>query len=103
MMPATTPGGQIPKERPLTRSVGVAVLVGLAVGLAALAIGVAIIAIPLFALARFAEPGRGLERPVIRDNLIHFALPAGAIAGTIVGGIVGRWYRRGGTLPSPND
>jgi hypothetical protein len=92
-----------PPPRPLTRSLGVAVVVGLAVGLSVLAIGIAIVAIPLFALARFAEPGRGLQRPVIRDNLLHFALPAGAALGLLAGAVVGRWYRRGGTLPNRNE
>jgi hypothetical protein len=59
-----------------------------------------IVAMPLFALARFAEPGKGLDRPLVRDNLVHLALPAGAVAGVVVGAVVGRWYHRGGRLPS---
>jgi hypothetical protein len=89
--------------RPLPRSFGLAIVVGLAVGLAVMAIGVAIVAIPLFALARFAEPAQGLQRPVIRDNLVRYALPAGLVAGTLAGALVGRWYRRGGRFPPPTE
>ena len=82
------------------RTVLMAIAVGLAVGLAAVAIIVSIVAIPLFALARFADPGNGLDRPMIRDGLTHVALPAGAVLGTVSGLLVGRWYRRGGHLPT---
>lgn len=87
-------------EQDLKRSVGLAVLVGVGIGLTVIAVVFAIVAIPLFALARFAEPGRGLDRPVIRDNLLHVALPAGALVGVVCGAVVGRWYRRGGHLPT---
>src|SRR4051794_931722 len=89
-------------EQDLKRSVALAVLVGLGIGLTIVAVVFAIVAIPLFALARFAEPGRGLDRPVIRDNLLHVALPVGLLAGLVCGAVVGRWYRRGGQLPSPD-
>ena len=83
------------------RAVVVAVAVGVLVGLAVLAVVFAIIAIPLFALARVTEPsgGAGLDRPVIRDNLLHVALPVSAVAGVVAAVVVGRWYRRGGRLP----
>jgi hypothetical protein len=84
----------------LRRSLLLAVAVGFGVGLVVLAVGFAVVAIPLFALARFAEPGRGLARPVIRDNLLHVAGPAGLVAGAVAGAVVGRWYRRGGRLPT---
>jgi hypothetical protein len=82
------------------RSVLLAIGVGLAIGLSVVAIVIAIVAIPLFALARFAEPERGLARPVIRDNLLHVAVPAGVIVGVLTGAVVGRWYKRGGRLPT---
>ena len=82
------------------RTVLTALAVGVAVGFAAVAIIVSIVAIPLFALARFADPGSGLDRPLIRDGLTHVALPAGVVLGTVSGLVVGRWYRRGGHLPT---
>ena len=81
------------------RPVLLAVVVGLAVGLAAVGIILSIIAIPFFALARFADPGNGLDQPFVRTGLIKVALPAGALLGTLAGVFVGRWYRRGGRLP----
>jgi len=82
------------------RPVLLAVFVGIAVGLAAIGIILSIIAIPFFALARFADPGNGLDQPFIRTGLINVALPAGLVLGTIAGAFVGRWYRRGGRLPT---
>ena len=70
------------------------------VGLAAVAIIVSIIAIPLFALARFADPAKGLDDPLIRNGLVKIAIPAGAVLGTAAGALVARWYRRGGHLPT---
>jgi hypothetical protein len=74
--------------------------VGAAVGLATVGIIVSIIAIPFFALARFAEPGHGLDEPLIRTGLVRVAIPAGVVLGTLTGLAVGRWYRRGGHLPT---
>ena len=78
----------------------VGVAVGVAVGLACIGIVVSIIAIPFFALARFADPGKGLDQPLIRDALTRVALPAGVILGSLAGFAVGRWYQKGGRLPT---
>jgi hypothetical protein len=85
-------------ERP-RRPVLLALGVGAAVGLAAIGLVVSIIAIPFFALARFAEPGHGLDEPFIRTALVKVAIPAGLILGSLTGFAVGRWYRKGGRLP----
>lgn len=88
--------GEVPSAG---RSVLVAVAVGLGVALSVAAVVFAIIAIPFFALARVSEGAQGLDRPFVRDSLLRFTLPAGLLAGVIVGAVVGRWYRRGGHLP----
>ena len=75
------------------------VAVGVAVGLACIGFVVSIIAIPFFALARFADPGKGLDEPLIRTALTKVALPAGIVLGSLAGFAVGRWYQRGGRLP----
>jgi len=85
-------------ERP-RRPVLLALAVGAAVGVACIGLIISIIAIPFFALARFADPGKGLDQPLIRTGLINVALPAGLILGSVAGLAVGRWYRRGGRLP----
>jgi hypothetical protein len=85
-------------ERP-HRPVLLAVVVGIAVGLAAIGLILSLIAIPFFALARFADPGNGLDQPFIRNGLTKVALPAGLVLGTIAGVFFGRWYRKGGRLP----
>ena len=82
------------------RPVLLAVAVGIAVALAAIGIILSIIAIPFFALARFADPGNGLDQPFVRTGLIKVAVPAGAVLGTLAGVFVGRWYRKGGRLPT---
>lgn len=82
-------------KRPVLRSL----LVGLAVGLATAALGVALVALPLFFFARAAEPARGVDRPFVRTGLVAVAMPAGAVLGLAVGVATARWYRRGGTLP----
>ena len=46
---------------------------------------------------------KGLDEPLIRNGLVKVAIPAGAVLGTLTGLIVGRWYRRGGRLPSPTE
>jgi hypothetical protein len=81
------------------RSVALAAAVGVAVGSAAIGIVYAIIAIPFYALARVAEPGQGLDRPLIRDGIVNVALPAGLLLGVLTAMIVGVWYARGGRLP----
>src|SRR5438309_6932868 len=93
-MPAIRPAAD--QRRPVLLAVGV----GIAVGLCAVAIVFSIIAIPLFALARFAEPGHGLDEPMIRDGLLHVAVPAGGVLGLLAGLATARWYRRGGHLPT---
>jgi hypothetical protein len=85
-------------ERP-HRPVLLAVAVGVAVGLACIGIIISIVALPFFALARFADPGQGLDQPFIRTALTKVALPAGLILGSLAGLAVGRWYRKGGRLP----
>ena len=87
------------EQRP-HRTVLLSVAVGLAVGAATVGIIVSIIAIPFFALARFAEPGHGLDEPLIRTALVRVAIPAGLVLGGLCGIIVGRWYQRGGRLPT---
>jgi len=85
-------------ERP-RRPVLLALAVGLAVGLACVGLIISIIAVPFFALARFADPGKGLDEPLIRTALTRVALPVGLILGSLAGVAVGRWYRKGGRLP----
>ncbi len=92
--PASIPAGRPRRPWPI------AVVVGLGVGFAALAIAFAIVAIPWFALARFAEPGKGLDRPAVRSGLLNWALPIGVVCGVLTSVAVARWYRRGGRLPS---
>jgi len=87
------------EQRP-QRPVLLGVAVGVAVGLACIGLIISIIAIPFFALARFAEPAKGLDQPLIRTGLTKIALPAGIVLGSLAGVAVGRWYRKGGTLPS---
>ena len=84
------------ERRPVLLAVGV----GVGVGLCAVAIAFSIIAIPLFALARFAEPGHGLNEPLIRNGLLHVAVPVGGVLGLVAGLATARWYRRGGHLPT---
>jgi len=81
------------------RTVLVALAVGVAVGLACIGLVISIVAIPFFALARFADPGKGLDDPLIRTALTKVALPAGIVLGSLAGLAVGRWYRKGGRLP----
>jgi len=85
-------------ERP-HRPVLLALAVGVAVGLACIGLVISIIAVPFFALARFADPGKGLDQPLIRNVLTEVALPAGLIIGSLTGFAVGRWYRKGGRFP----
>jgi hypothetical protein len=93
-MPDMTEVGERPR-----RPVLLALVVGAAVGVACIAVIISIIAIPFFALARFADPGNGLDQPLIRTGLTKIALPAGLVLGSVAGLAVGRWYRRGGRLP----
>ena len=103
-MSSPTPAGpEAPAVAGGRRSVLLAVAVGLAVTLIAIAIAFSIFAMPFFALARFAEPGSGLDRPLVRTGLFRIAIPAGLLLGTLTGVAVARWYRRGGHLPREWD
>jgi hypothetical protein len=81
------------------RSVLVGVAIGLAVGVAGVAIAFSIVAIPLFIVAS-TEPGSGLNRDLVRMGLFKIALPVGVVAGVAAGTLVGIWYARGGRLPT---
>ena len=69
------------------------------VAVAGAAIGLLLVVLPLFGIARALEAGRGLARPAIRDNLLTLAVPAALLLGTVSGVVAGRWYRQGGRLP----
>ena len=94
-----TAAGRADSATPVRRSVLLAVAVGVAVALCIVAIGYALLAIPFYALAQI-EPQQGLDRPFIRDGITRIALPAGAVLGVASGAVVGRWYARGGRLPT---
>ena len=81
------------------KAIGIAAAVGLAVGSAVVGVVYAIVAIPFYVLARVAEPGQGLDRPFIRDGIVHVALPAGLVLGLVAAVLVGVWYARGGRFP----
>jgi hypothetical protein len=81
--------------RTIPRSVALAVVVGVAV----VAVGIAIVAMPLFLVARVADPHKGLDDPTVRTGLF-VAIPFGLLLGTVAGVWTGRWYRRGGHLPT---
>ena len=81
-----------------SRSVGLALAVGLAVAISVAGLVYSIIAIPLYLLAQ--SDSSGLDRPFIRDGFFKVALPAGLLVGTLVGAAVGVWYGRGGHLPT---
>ena len=74
-------------------------ILGLAVGVATTALGITVVALPLFLFAQSTEPARGVDRPFIRTGLVNVAVPAGLVLGVTVGALSGRWYRRGGALP----
>lgn len=82
-------------RRPWARAVGVGALAAVA----GFAVGLVLVALPLFGLARALELDQGLQRPFIRDNLALLVLPAAVIMALVFGVVVGRWYRRGGRLP----
>lgn len=71
--------------------------VGVGVGIAAAGLTYAVIAIPLYVLAR-TDPG-GLDRPMIRTAFFNIALPAGVVAGLVAGVLVALWWSKGGRLP----
>jgi hypothetical protein len=71
--------------------------VGVGVGIAAAGLTYAVVAIPLYVLAR-SDPD-GLDRPMIRTAFFNVALPAGVVAGVVAGILVAVWYAKGGRLP----
>lgn len=82
-------------RRPLARSIALGVVMGMLLGAAVLGA----VALPLFFFAEAVEPGRGVDRPLVRNGLLGVAVPAGVLGAVVGGACVGRWYRRGGTLP----
>jgi hypothetical protein len=82
--------------RSMAQSIALALLVGVAV----VAVGIAIVAMPLYLVARAADPTKGLDDPTVRDGLVGVAIPFGLVIGTVAGVWTGRWYRRGGRLPT---
>lgn len=85
-------------SRPWGSSIGF----GLVWAAAAMCCAIALLALPLFALAAFAEPGSGLDRPFVRTGLVRVAVPAGVVVGLATGIVAARWRRRGGTIPPPD-
>jgi hypothetical protein len=86
-----------PKTRPISHSIAVGLVVAFMVTL----IGVATVALPLFAFARVTEPEQGLNRPFVHTGLVDVAIPTGIVVGAAAGAVTSRWYRRGGKLPQP--
>jgi hypothetical protein len=86
------------ERRPVARAVALGLLAAVAAG----AMSVAAIALPLFFLARALDPANGTGRPLIHDGLV-IVLPVAAVVGLLVGPLVGAWYRRGGRLPREDD
>ena len=83
----------------MRRSFGIAALVALGIALVSTAVTYSIVAMPFYALARATEPGKGVDRPFLRDAITHWALPGSIALGLVAGIVVGVWYARGGTLP----
>ena len=69
--------------------------IGLVLGAAVLGfgVGVALTAVPLFAFARFVEPGSGLDRPMIRSGL-RLVIPVSVVVATVAAAVTGRWLAR---------
>jgi hypothetical protein len=88
-----------PATRPISRSIAVGFVVALLVTL----IGVATVALPLFAFARVTEPEHGLNRPFVHTGLVDVAIPAGVVAGAVTGAVAARAYRKGTKLPQPTS
>jgi hypothetical protein len=66
-------------------------------------IGIATVALPLFAFARVTEPEHGLNRPFVHTGLVDVAVPVGVVAGAVTGAVAARAYRRGTKLPQPTS
>lgn len=71
--------------------------IGVGSGIAVAGLTYAVLAVPLYVLAR-TDPD-GLDRPMIRTAFFNIALPAGVVVGLLVGALVGLWYAKGGRLP----
>lgn len=81
-------------ERPLALAVTLAIAATAVLFL----IVASLLTIPLFALARFTEPSRGLGREWFVDGL-RWAIIGGAVVAVAAGAAFGWWLRRGGKLP----
>ena len=79
-------------RRPAAPALGL----GAVAGLAAAAVTLVAIALPLFFFARAVDPERGTGRPFIHTGLVRVAVPAGLLSGLVVGVCVGVWYHRQG-------
>jgi hypothetical protein len=87
---------------PVRRPLGPSILLGVVVGVTVAAVALIFVALPLFFLARAADPARGTGRPFISTGLRQVAIPFGVVAGVPMGMLAGRWYRRGGRLAEPD-
>lgn len=82
---------------------GPVVAVGAVAGVAAAALTLVFVALPLFFFARAADPARGTGRPLVHTGLVQVSVPVSVAVGLVVGVAVGAWYRRGGRLPREED
>jgi hypothetical protein len=74
--------------------------VALAVAVIVFGLTILVVALPLFGFARMVEPGRGVGRPGIRTGLVRIAVPLAFVVSGVAAAATGRWYRRGGRLPT---
>lgn len=81
------------------RGVGYGAVVGLVVAIVAIAVGISIIAMPLFALAQIVDGDGVINDPFLRNGLLRWAVPFGLLLGAGAGTIVGVWAGKGGRLP----
>lgn len=80
------------------RSIGLAVFLGIGAAALFFLVVASLLTIPLFALARFTEPGHGTGREWFRDGL-RWAVIAGALVAVAAGAGLAWWLRSGGKLP----
>lgn len=85
-------------EPPPSRSVAVAAVAGVAAAAVLFLIVASLFTIPLFALARFTEPGHGTDREWFREGL-RWAVLGGAVVALACGAGLAWWLRRGGRIP----